>query len=85
VLRDNIPLVAGVLRNDRFRPAAGLERYAGFTGTEKWDPSTIPLFAYSYPKLRESEGERLSTLQTNKGEHLEMIREPVTYSVPTYR
>lgn len=85
VLRDNIPLVAGTMRNERFRPASTLDRYAGFNGSENWNSSSIPLFKYSYPKLNEIEGERLSALQTNPGDLLEMVREPVTYAVPTYR
>lgn len=73
------------MRNERFRPAAGLARYTGFTGAEKWNSSNIPLFAHTYPKLDKYEGERLSALQSNKGELLEMMSEPVIYSVPTYR
>jgi len=85
VLRDNIPLVAGTMRNERFRPAKNLDCYADLSGAMKWDSSKIPLFSYSYPKLSTAEGERLSTLQTNKGELLDMMSEPVAYGIPTYR
>jgi len=73
------------MRNERFRPSSDLSRYTGFTGTARWDPAKIPLFAYAYPKLDKDEGARLSALQANREEQMEMMQEPIVYSVPTYR